>query len=410
MSLPAPSRREIILAHVFCVYQQFAAIGVYFLAKKNLDLVNVYTFVLMRLMFVVPIVFLFAVVMTRSKAPFKLGRKVMIIIVGSGLLNILIAQTILYKGLSMSTATNASIINAPCTPLFTAFFSVLRGTDKMNVYKAFGFIASIAGALILLQVENFEFEGTTFGNLLIIISALCGALNSLVQKHVLEQGVHPLVAQSYICLIGATAYSIAYSPLGLFSPENWMMPSQVWVYATILGVCFTAIPWSLGMIALKNTSPMTTAVYVVLQPPISAFVEVVVLSGALTLRQVLGSGLVLLGLLFVNGTPLVQKFLAFVRRLFLSKQQREFELLSNAEDGKLEVELKEPDGADFAIVGETEYDLSIERETNDFIIPAEEKEEKPEEDVKKAGDVQKKEKTEEWKTVALSVQHGELRT
>lgn len=72
----------------------------------------------------------------------------------------------------------------------------------MNVAKGLGFVSSIAGAMLLLQVWNFKFEGTTLGNLLIVGSALCSAVNALVQKHVLNEGYHPLVVQSYVVCSG----------------------------------------------------------------------------------------------------------------------------------------------------------------------------------------------------------------
>lgn len=73
---------------------------------------------------------------------------------------------------------------------------------EMNVYKGLGFLSSVAGALILLEVENFEFQGKTIGNLMIVGSSVCSAFNSLIQKSLLNSGIHPLVAQFYICLTG----------------------------------------------------------------------------------------------------------------------------------------------------------------------------------------------------------------
>lgn len=72
----------------------------------------------------------------------------------------------------------------------------------MNIAKGVGFVSSITGAMLLLQVWNFKFEGTTLGNLFIVGSSLCSAINSLIQKHVLNEGYHPLVVQTYVCVSG----------------------------------------------------------------------------------------------------------------------------------------------------------------------------------------------------------------
>ncbi len=76
----------------------------------------------------------------------------------------------------------------------------------MNMCKGVGFLFSISGALILLEVEKFEFKGTTIGNLIIVGSSLCSAVNSLVQKKVLNSGANPLVVQFYVCLTGMAFY------------------------------------------------------------------------------------------------------------------------------------------------------------------------------------------------------------
>jgi len=249
----------------------------------------------------------------------------------------------------------------------------------MNVYKGVGFISSILGALILLEVENFEFEGKTLGNLMIVASSLCGAVNSLIQKSVLNTGIHPLVVQTYVCVIGTMAFSVGYAPFGLFDADDYAMSSRTWIYAIIVGVVASALPWCVGIIALKNTSPMTTSVYVVLQPPLAAFVGVVLIGEALTWRQVVGSALVLLGLVFVNANPIVQKVLDLIRRRIFVNTKQQFELLPSKAEEESEVEMKEIKEGDYVVeldgAGATVeddgvvYDLSGNgATTNDFVI------------------------------------------
>lgn len=49
----ASTRNEIIMAHIFCVAQQFCAVTVYVLGKKVMEVVDAHIFVYMRLLFVV---------------------------------------------------------------------------------------------------------------------------------------------------------------------------------------------------------------------------------------------------------------------------------------------------------------------------------------------------------------------
>jgi len=382
---PVYSRKWLIIAHLFCAYQQLSGVLVYLWGKDILNRpIPPTTFVFMRLMFVIPIVFPMALASTRSLAAFKMKRNQWLFVLLSGTVGIFVTQLLLYTGLKMSTPTNASIISAPCTPIFTALFSVIRGTDKMNIYKGMGFLSSVAGALILLQVWNFEFKGTTAGNLLIVGSSICNALNSLIQKHLLNQGVPPLVVQGYACAIGLLTFAIGFSPFGMFDSEYWILPSGLWVRIAIIGIFLSALQWGLGTFALKITTPMTVNLYVVLQPPAAAFASIVILKREqLEARQVIGSALVLLGLLCVNAAPLLDKF--FIRHC--SKQK--FVQLPGEEEEETghEIEMKEveeenekmlePDGASFSIgeENEVEYNLSTLKDTNEFVIEGEGNEE-----------------------------------
>lgn len=355
------SRNEVIMAHLFLIATQFCAVVVYVLGKKILSFVDPSTFVFMRLLFVVPVVLIFAWVLTRKIDSFKVPWKSMLWIALSGVVGLIITQSLMFSGLNKSTAINTSIISAPCTPLFTALFSIIRGTDKLNIPKGLGFISSITGAMLLLQVWNFKFEGTTLGNLLIVGSSICSATNSLIQKHILNAGHHPLVVQSYICVSGILMYMIVYAPQGLFESTKWDLPSKIWMFASIVGVVATALPWCLGIIALKHTSPMTMSVYVILQPLIAG-VWGTISGEMLTGVQILGGALVLLGLVMVNfATPLIEKW--------KNRQKvQAFELLSTEDEKGVELSSLSEKDIEVSTTNEIRYELSQSVETNAFVI------------------------------------------
>lgn len=365
MDTTPSTQRQIVMAHMFCIFQQFCAVTVYVLGKKIMAYVNVHLFVFLRLICVIPIVIFSAVLLTRKREAFRVHWRSILLMGGSAIIGILIAQTLTFVGLSHSTPTNTSIISAPCTPLFTALLSVLRGTDKMNKAKALGFLSSVLGALLLLQVWAFEFKGKTLGNLLIVGSAMCSAVNSLLQKHILNKGYHPLVVQTYVCGMGIIGYMGAYSWLGLFESEGWEIPSSIWVYVVIVGVVASGIPWCVGIVALKHTSPMTTSVYVVVQPLIAVLVGVLIMGEAITLVQILGGGLVLLGLVFVNAQPIVQNVVNLGKRILLRKTQ--FVLLQTDEEKEVEMKVLENSESE-ATPAEVSYELGAKEETNAFVI------------------------------------------
>eukprot|EP01111_Echinosteliopsis_oligospora_P010013 TRINITY_DN3036_c0_g2_i2.p1 TRINITY_DN3036_c0_g2~~TRINITY_DN3036_c0_g2_i2.p1 ORF type:complete len:416 (+),score=82.22 TRINITY_DN3036_c0_g2_i2:100-1248(+) len=307
-----PSTKQIASAHIFCVYQQLAAVTFYILGKNIFTYIPSGVFLILRIGFLLPFFYPMAKIVGGRFFPQK--NQIPLIML-CGFIFIVLNQNLLFGGLKFSSSINASIISAPCTPMFTALFSVLAGTDKMTISKAIGFAATIGGALVLLEVENFSFEGKTLGNLLLVGASLCSALISLVQKKLMIKGVHPFVLQANTCCFGLILYCIIMVPFGIYKPEQWVglrLPS-VWISTFIIVILGTAIPWIIGMYALKYTSPMTANIYVVLQPVIGSFVGVFLLDELFTLRQILGTCLVLTGLLLVNANPIMQRCIAAIR-------------------------------------------------------------------------------------------------
>jgi len=290
--------RSVVIAHCFLVFNQFSAIFLYSTGKVLMQDLPFFVFVAARLTVAVPFMITAAFAMKQAKLPSKKG---WIYLLASSFIGIAVGQCLLFAGIQRSSAANASIINAPCVPIFTALFSVLRGTDKMTIPKAVGFVFAIMGALVLLEVEHFEMAGKTVGNLLILACTVTSAANCLVQKKALTSYLTPLQFSAYSSVCGYLMFVALWSPFGMLDASNWAPVKDVWFIILFTGVFCTAVTWTLGSYALKETSPMTVTVYNILQPPLSAVFTTLFLDEVFTLREGLGSLAILLGLFMING-------------------------------------------------------------------------------------------------------------
>jgi len=343
---PPVRNKDIAAAHVFLLLQQCTIVALYFLGKQVIgDGLAAAAYVTTRLSLALPFFIVSTYWATKRLLPEK---KYLPLLALSGVLSIVATQALQAYGLSRTTATNASIISAPCTPLFTTALSVIRGTDKMSVSKAVGFVLAVAGALILLQIENFSFEGKELGNLLIVLMSLCSAANTLVQRKLLDDGMHPLAVITHATFFGLVAFIAVFSHMGLFHADNWVVPTSSWIKLLIIAIVCTAIPWNLATVALKHTSPLTVSIYVVLQPPIAAILGIF-LGEEYTWHQGVGTVLVLAGLAFVNFSSLLVAARTYFERKVLHAENQ-FHPLKSEVDDKEEVELAEMIDANTGVI------------------------------------------------------------
>jgi len=321
---PPITKGQIIFAHTFLVYQQLSSITVYTLGKIIMAQgLAASALVVMRLGVATPFMLVASYYATRRFFPEK---RFILWMILSGLLSVVFTQALLSFGLTRTTSANTSIINAPCTPLFTTAISIIRGTDKLNVSKALGFTVSIVGALILLEIENFTFEGKAIGNLMVIASAFASSCNTHVQRKMLDEGAHPIELIAHTTLYGLLGFIAVFAHVGLFHADSWNISTISMIEIILIGVFGTAIPWTGGTYALKNTTPMIVSMYVVLQPPVAAFIGLL-LGERYTWHQAVGSILILLGLFFVIANEQAKVVVTAIFNRVVGKNNKKFQRL-----------------------------------------------------------------------------------
>ena len=184
-------------------------------------------------------------------------------------------QILFFKGLSMTTATNTSLL-AVMIPVFAILVSVLIGNDQLSWRKAFGVILAASGVIYLLDPQNASFSSaTTLGDILIILNCL-------------SYGIYVAVSKKLITYYGALK-SIAWVflfaglvniPVGLLSLQSIEL-SQVNLFAwlTLAGIVIfpTIMAYYWNTWALARVEPSIVAVYIYLQPLIGTFLAVFVL-------------------------------------------------------------------------------------------------------------------------------------
>ena len=214
------------------------------------------------------------------------------------LLGVVCNQLLFFKGLSLTTATNTSLL-AVMIAIFAILVSVIIGNDKFTWLKAVGTLLAASGVIYLIDPANASFSSaTTQGDLMIILNSMFYATYVAVSKKLVTH-YGALKSIAWVFLFG----SIVNVPLGLYALSSvdvgaigwqpWLALAGVVVFPTIL-----AYYWNTW--ALARVEPSMVAVYTYLQPLIGTLLAIFVLGEMWKPRIFLAMALIFTGVFLVT--------------------------------------------------------------------------------------------------------------
>jgi len=198
--------------------------------------------------------------------------------------------------LRYTTATNAGVLSN-FTPMFTVLLGTLliherlRGVEWAAVFAAF-----IGSALVSQGAGHLTLGGTgLIGDALAVVAGLFGAAYSIGGKQLSER-YPPVVVTTVVAALGA----LFLLPLAMLEGLQLDVPLQAWAMVALLGIGSGALANLFWMSLLRYTAASRAALVLFLIPVIAAVLSVVFLGEPITLLLVLGTALVLAGVVVVE--------------------------------------------------------------------------------------------------------------
>ena len=220
------------------------------------------------------------------------------LLIVSSMLGLVLNQLLFTRGLSLTTAINATLLSTTI-PVFTLLVGVMLGTDRVTLRRLAGIALAAGGVIYLIGPGRAQFStATRAGDLLIVSNSLCYGAYIAVSKNLMKR-YNALSVITWIFVIGcvvtvpAGAFSLAHVTFGSIS---W----RVWLAILYIIVFPTAGAYYLSGWALARVSPSTVAVYVYLQPLFAFAVAPIILGESLSPHTVLASLLIFAGVLVVT--------------------------------------------------------------------------------------------------------------
>ncbi|EFA75697.1 hypothetical protein PPL_10750 [Heterostelium album PN500] len=229
--------------------------------------------------------------------------KVHLVLLSVGIMAVSINQSLFLEGLELSTASNAAITQ-PAIPIFSTLLSVILGFERKTKLKFVGIAVSVIGACLMIDLTQLA-HGTSSGKNL-LLGNLCFLGNTLaysgfllLQRPLQEAGFSPVKIMAWAFTFGSIpvfALSLGVvkdlSEFRNVSITNWL----VLLYTAILATAYTfwASSW-----AVQNSDATTVAVYLCVEPLLTAVMAAIVLHERLTPLNIVGAFVVLVGVAMV---------------------------------------------------------------------------------------------------------------
>jgi len=213
------------------------------------------------------------------------------------LLGIVLNTAFFTKGLELTTPAHASLISC-MIPVMTLLFAWLLGEEKMNRYKSLSLIVAMAGALILLGVDDLDIRSDLFiGDILIFINFSCFGLFLVLSKSLINH--HSPVGLSVLVMSIGSVILFPLSVKNIFLNHDVWLEQPWWIWlAAFYSIFFaTVVTYSLNYYAMSYVESSKVALFIYLQPVVAGSLSVFLGRDEITFRLMLSSLLILLGLL-----------------------------------------------------------------------------------------------------------------
>ena len=221
-------------------------------------------------------------------------------IAGCALFGMVINMLFFFKGLSLSTPINSSVI-ITLSPVMVLILASILIKERITWLKTAGIIVGMAGALVLVlfsKEESSNAPNVPVGNMLFIVNAFSYGLYLILVKP-LTKKYHAITLMKWLFFI-AIFINLPVT-IGEFTDVQWAsLPfDAIWKMAfVVIGTTF--MTYLLNIYALKQLSASTISAFIYLQPLIAITFAIAVGADSLSLVKVVAALLVFVGVYMVS--------------------------------------------------------------------------------------------------------------
>ncbi len=228
-------------------------------------------------------------------------RATWVAIIGLSILNNIIPFTLIVTGQTMISSGLASVINAT-SPLFGVAFLALSGMEALVARKVAGIIIGIIGVAILKGANLFGSAAESLGILLCLGAAASYGAGSLWARVKLT-GTAPLsMATGQLLVSSAITLALAFA----FSTPAELLHASAESWVAILGLALlaTSFAYIIFFRVVARSGPANVLLVTMMIPVSAIAMGAVVLGETIEPMEILGTIVIILALLIIDGRVL----------------------------------------------------------------------------------------------------------
>lgn len=228
----------------------------------------------------------------------KIDKKDFIRLVFCALFGIVINQLLFFKGLSITSAINASVI-ITTIPILVLIISAIVLGEKITSKKLIGILLGIIGAFFLIGGTELNFgTQTAWGDILIVINSLSYSIYLVLVKPLMRK-YEALTVVRWVFLLGLFfIIPFGWSELLLVDFAN--MPNFAYAIVIYIIIGATFLVYFLNAWALGYVNASIVGFYVYLQPILTVLIASFLGKDSITLMKVLFSLMIFVGVYLIS--------------------------------------------------------------------------------------------------------------
>ncbi len=233
----------------------------------------------------------------------KIDHKDWLLIIACAFFGMTLNMLTFFKGLSLSTPINSSVV-ITMVPVLILILSIVFLKEKISWRKSIGIGLGLVGTLVLILFglkKQVNASNIPLGNILFIINAISYSVYLIIVKPLVSK-YSSITLMKWFFLFAL----IINIPIGIneFLEVDWTHLSNNTIGGLIFVVVGTTFfTYLFNVYALKQLHPSTVGVFIYLQPIIAGIFAILVGSDQLTSLRVMAALLIFLGVFLSTRKP-----------------------------------------------------------------------------------------------------------
>ncbi len=215
-----------------------------------------------------------------------------------GLTGIAINQLLFFKGVSLTSAVNGSIIMT-LTPIMVLIWAATLIKERITSIKVLGILLGLLGALIIvIKSGNSESAGDWHGDVFIFINGISYGCYLVLVKPLMAR-YRPITVVTWVFTMGL----IFVIPVGWSEAVDILplaFPAKVWWSAAYTIVAVTVVVYGLNIWTLKQVNASVVGSFIYLQPVFATLTAVLFFNEVFLWKHIIASLFVFVGVWLVT--------------------------------------------------------------------------------------------------------------